>query len=240
MKIRKMGILAVTFVCALLLNGCGTQMYELTQKEEEVIVNYAAYAVAKHNIYQKDGAQIINSSLLEPDTEDEVKPEKEDKEDTQTPSSGSGGSSQSGGSNVQGDEILLAEAIGQSGTLDVAYKGYEVCDNYREGDYYSIDAAKGYTYVVMNFSLKNVTSATVEVDILSLEPTFRACFKGDKWVSEEVTLLLYNLSTYEGKLASQQAVDVVLIFQISDSLAGEISDIKLSVEQDGKIRPIKL
>ena len=46
---------ALMLACTGILSGCGAKMYELTEKEEEVIVQYAAYVLGKHNIYQKDG-----------------------------------------------------------------------------------------------------------------------------------------------------------------------------------------
>lgn len=47
------GILCLTGM--LLLTGCGTKAYDLTEAEESQIVNYAVHVVSKHNSYQKDG-----------------------------------------------------------------------------------------------------------------------------------------------------------------------------------------
>ncbi len=234
---RKVGLLSFALALSMLFGGCGTTMYELTKSEEEVIVDYAAYAVAKHNIFQKDGVQVLDEKYFKQETQEPEDP-KDEQEDTQGVSQGNG--TQATVDKLQEEEISLADAIGQSGVLDVWYQGYEVTNSYQEGAYYSIDATDGKTYVVMDFTMKNVTSSAVTVDILSLEPTFRACFNGKDWVTEEMTLLLYGLSTYEGELKAGEQVDVVLIFQISDDIGKQISDIKLSVERDGKTSPINL
>ena len=52
---KGMRLLAILSATVLLIGGCGTQMYELTDDEETLITQYAAYAVGKHNIRQKDG-----------------------------------------------------------------------------------------------------------------------------------------------------------------------------------------
>lgn len=53
-------LLAVLSAALFLLGGCGTPLYELTEEEEDLIVQGAAYMLSKYNIYQKDG---MNSTL---------------------------------------------------------------------------------------------------------------------------------------------------------------------------------
>ena len=53
------GILCLTGM--LLLTGCGTKAYDLTEAEESQIVNYAVHVVSKHNSYQKDGLVYVES-----------------------------------------------------------------------------------------------------------------------------------------------------------------------------------
>jgi hypothetical protein len=54
---RKIRYLCIAIaVMMLFLTGCGAEMHVLTQEEESLIIQSAAYYVAKHNIQQKDGA----------------------------------------------------------------------------------------------------------------------------------------------------------------------------------------
>ena len=55
------GILCLTGM--LLLTGCGTKAYDLTEAEESQIVNYAVHVVSKHNSYQKDGLVYVDQSV---------------------------------------------------------------------------------------------------------------------------------------------------------------------------------
>ena len=71
------GILCLTGM--LLLTGCGTKAYDLTEAEESQIVNYAVHVVSKHNSYQKDGLVYVDQS--EAETEPEEPQEAPDNED---------------------------------------------------------------------------------------------------------------------------------------------------------------
>ena len=61
------GILCLTGM--LLLTGCGTKAYDLTEAEESQIVNYAVHVVSKHNSYQKDGLVYVDQSAEETEPE---------------------------------------------------------------------------------------------------------------------------------------------------------------------------
>ena len=64
------GILCLTGM--LLLTGCGTKAYDLTEAEESQIVNYAVHVVSKHNSYQKDGLVYVDQSAEETEPEETV------------------------------------------------------------------------------------------------------------------------------------------------------------------------
>ena len=52
---KRMQFLAILLASTVVLGGCGTSLYELTDDEEDLIVSAAAQAVAKHNVFQMDG-----------------------------------------------------------------------------------------------------------------------------------------------------------------------------------------
>ena len=58
-----MRLLAVLSATALLIGGCGTPMYELTEDEETLITQYAAYAVGKYNSLRKKNPQRVNNKV---------------------------------------------------------------------------------------------------------------------------------------------------------------------------------
>jgi hypothetical protein len=69
---------------------------------------------------------------------------------------------------------------------------------------------------------------------MATNPTFRMSYDGETWVKEDVTLLLTDLSTYTGSLENGESVDLVLLFEVSDDVAGSISQLSFSVNKDGE------
>jgi hypothetical protein len=213
MNKKKIRLLLALLVSAFALNGCGTPLYELTAEEEDLIVQYAAYYLAKTNIYQKDGLVNVPETLLEEEQETETdlvqeEPEQDasDSIDSITPASGT----------ALGDAVTLAQAVGSSSGLSVACLGYYQADSYKEGDHYSVDPRSGDSFVVMKFTVENITEEAVDLDIFSYSPRFRISFdNGSTWVDETVTLLMYDLSTYQGTLGAGESQQMVLLFETS-------------------------
>ena len=52
---KKISLPVMAVSAILLLGGCGTQMYDLSEDEENLVVQYSAHILAKYNIEQKDG-----------------------------------------------------------------------------------------------------------------------------------------------------------------------------------------
>jgi hypothetical protein len=67
----------------------------------------------------------------------------------------------------------------------------------------------------MKFVVENITDETIDLDILSEAPQFRICTDGSSWVEEADTLLVYDLSTYQGSLAPGESKELVLLFETS-------------------------
>lgn len=218
-----------------LLSGCGTELYELTAEEEDLIVHYAAYIVAKHNIQQKDGA--INVYVEEDTTTEETETPTES--ETETDSEIGGGSGGDGEGGEASGEITLAEAIGHSQDLTITYGGSYVADNYIEGSAYSVDADAGKTFYIMKFTLTNTTGADVYVDNVSLNPSFKIKTENLE-IKSEVTFLLTDLSTYVGTIAAGQSVETVLLFEVPLEGAEQIADPTLQIIVNNEIKVVKL
>lgn len=138
------GIAAIS----LLLSGCGTQVYELTADEEELIVKYAAYFVAKHNVYQKDG--VSNVYLDEADyVEEDI--ESENTESTET----GGETTPSVDKTI---ESAVKNAIGLGDAVAITYTGSSVEEYIQEGlGYIANPNIAGNVFYVLKFEVKNVS-----------------------------------------------------------------------------------
>ena len=230
MKKRICSFVALMLACTGILSGCGTKMYELTEKEEEVIVQYAAYVLGKHNIYQKDGMV-----KLEPEEYreiEETESQMEEPETEGTSSEAEGTESSEGEVSVQ-QNVALSAIAGQDGTISFQYLGYEAVKEYSEGEYFALNAGDGNSFIIMHFSMKNDTDQEVNVNLMKISPQFYCRVKGDQMYACEKSLANQDLSTYLGPVAGGEEQEVVLLFKVPEGVSGNVQNLELFFDQNG-------
>lgn len=242
MKKQKRYLFIGVVIASMFLSGCGTQLYELTKEEEDLIVHSAAYFVAKHNIQQKDGVSAVvdpDSIILQSEETEEVEgitePETELAEEVISPSGGNAGEGQT----VDDATVSLAEIIGHGTDLTVTYTGSYSVDNYVEGAAYSVDADAGKMFYVMQFTITNATDGEVIVDNVSVNPTFRLV-SDNLSVKAEVTFLTTDFSTYQGTIQAGESVETILLFEVSEANIEQITAPTLQITIDNVTKNVKL
>lgn len=223
------GILCLTGM--LLLTGCGTKAYDLTEAEESQIVNYAVHVVSKHNSYQKDGLVYVDQSAEETEPEETV----------------------AGSESVDGTEIMdetpagntLEDVFGADG-LEVAYLTNELNENYIESDIGDAGVLPdGKQYLILYFDVVNPTDKGIVLDVSSWNATFKVDYTSQDGNSESAscytTFLTTDLSGYDESnlINAGETKSAVLLFEIPDSVT-EVSDIVLHVTRDDTTYEIKL
>ena len=231
---KRMQFLTILLASTVVLGGCGTSLYELTDDEEDLIVSAAAQAGAKHNIFQSDGITDV-----EPETEPQMQ-ENTTEQDTQQVQEETNTNTNTGGTqtNTQTKEISLSDLLGKN--LKVSYKGYSTASSYQEGDYFSVNATSGKTLIIMNINVKNTGKKNIKIDMLSKDVTFYGCFNGTDRIVEKKILSTKNLSTYQGKIKPGKSIKTVLAFEVSKKQADEISTQDLQVEMDGQMYQVTM
>lgn len=226
--------MAILLASTVVLGGCGTSLYELTDDEEDLIVSAAAQAVAKHNVFQMEGITDV-----EPETETQMQ-ENTTEQDTQQVQEETNTNTNTGGTktDTQTKEIALSDLLGKN--LKVSYKGYSTASSYQEGDYFSVNAASGKTLIIMNINVKNTGKKNTKIDMLSKDVTFYGCFNGTDRMVEKKILSTKNLSTYQGKIKPGKSIKTVLVFEVSKKQADEISTQDLQVEMDGQMYQVTM
>ena len=238
---KRIKIMASVLVAATVMTGCGTKIYDMTDEEQQLIVNYSAYALSKHNIYQPDGMtsateseteeQDTSATETETETADEKTSEKTSEETDTGQENENPGQSQQTAQETKPtmQTVSLAQAIGYEG-LSVSYAGLTTQETYKEGSYYSMEAGAGNTYAVLKFTLSNTTGADMNVDLFTNTGKYRAAFSGGKEYEAEGSFLTYALNTFQGTIAAGQSVDVVLLFKVpQDTVCDSVT---MSVEKD--------
>lgn len=231
---KRMQFLTILLASTVVLGGCGTSLYELTDDEEDLIVSAAAQAVAKHNIFQMDGITDVES-----ETEPQMQ-ENTTEQDTQQVQEETNTNTHTGGTqtDTQTKEIALSDLLGKN--LKVSYKGYSTASSYQEGDYFSVNATSGKTLIIMNINVKNTGKKNIKIDMLSKDVTFYGCFNGTDRIVEKKILSTKNLSTYQGKIKPGKSIKTVLAFEVSKKQADEISTQDLQVEMDGQMYQVTM
>ena len=211
------------------LTGCGTELYELTAEEENLIVHAAAYYVAKYNIQQKDGVTGV-----------ELPDSFEDETENSESGSGNAGSADVGNQSKPADDMAaLAELIGLEGKIKISYEGSYVANTYKEGSADIVDAEKGKTFYVMKLKLTNITGSDIEINNALKSPIVKLVCDSVK-VKSEVTFLTSDFSTYQGVVKAVKSVETILLFEFSEKSVEKIVSPTLQITIGNSTKSIKL
>ena len=237
MKISKIKTMAALSAVAMLLGGCGEAPYQLTESEEDVIVNYSAHVVSKFNTDQKQGLTYVNMDAVEEAEqvqEPEIPEETENVADAGVDMTAVSGETESTTAQAAG----LNDIFG-SETISVTYTGASLTPNYIEDAYYSVDAEKGKTYLVLGFDITNNGAEDAEIDNFALAPVFRVNTADGVNTAAEFTVLLEDFSTYQGTIPAGETQRTVLLFQVPDTVT-EVPEFTLNVNIGGTSYQIAL
>ena len=211
MRDRKIKTTACVLLAALLLGGCGEQPIELTEQEEQTIVDYAAHVVSKYNIKQQDG--IVRLSKSEETTETA------DTEAVEQPDS---------------TEQMSSEGGDATGTPENAASdnSVEFATVYQQNSSYMVEPDAGNKYLVLHFHLENAGTEAVACDMLSRKVSFRVTLNDSVEAVAQVTILLNDFGTYQGTIEAGSGTDTVLLFEVPESTPEDLSKISLEVVEN--------
>ena len=135
----------------------------------------------------------------------------------------------------------LEEVAGLPEGLAVAYTERGIYDSYpEEGDFFSLNASEGKKLLVLHFSITNTGEADQSVDILNSGAVFNVTVIETSSRRALFTLLLNDLSTYEGAVGAGEKADAVLVVEVDAGMAENISSLSLQVKNGEKSHTLKL
>ena len=248
MKQKKYRGIVLLLLGSLMLSGCGMQEapYDLTEEEQQLIVSYSAHVVSKFNACQKDGLTYISESdepVLE-STEMEVVPETETEQEETTEIVNSEVEEVVQNTEVEEpvEETTFDSVFADTG-LTFTYLGNEVTASYMEDDTYSVNAGLGKSLLVVKLKVENLTEEAITIDNMTSGDVYSAKYvmeSGKLYNAKSVmTLLINDFTTYEGTVEPQNAVEMVIVFEIpADTTA--IDEFELNIERNDKYFRINL
>ncbi|MBR5565754.1 MAG: hypothetical protein IKW08_06280 [Roseburia sp.] len=252
MKQKKYWGVVLLLLGSLMLSGCGMQEapYDLSEEEQQLIVSYSAHVVSKFNSHQKDGLTYVPESdepVLE-STEIEVIPESETEQEENTEIVNSEAEEANPNTEVEttteepAEETTIDSVFADTG-LTFTYLGNEVTASYMEDDTYAVNAGLGKSLLVVKLKAENLTEEAITIDNMASGDVYSAKYvmeSGKLYNAKSVmTLLINDFTTYEGTIEPQNAVEMVIVFEIpADTTV--IDEFELNIERNDNFFRINL
>ena len=211
------------------LTGCGMdRIPEMTDEQMQLIGEYTAITMMKYDANSRSRLVDYSKMLVTP--EPETAPEQEPQEpagmdpvdDTPIvggPSGGNGAASYS-----------MEGVLGLPEGVSIVYTDGTLHDTYPEAGDFTITASTGKKLLVLEFVIINASGQDQSIDFLSLEPEFRITVNGDYTRRAMLTMLDEDLSVYKGTVTSMGSASTVLVIEVDDGRAADLSSISLSVK----------
>lgn len=222
--------LCTCLICAMAVGTTGCKQLDmsavtdLTEAQEQLLVDYAANAVLNYDKNYIDRMQTVKLKVEEPETEEATQAPEQSTSDDGTVSSGV----------AVEDPVTTMNAILKMNGVDIQPTGFEVVDSYPSNGQelgMSMVAIKGCKLLVIKF---HVTGNGTELDMLGTGAVYKGIINDSVKVNAQVTALLDAFNTYQGTIPQGEAEDLVLVFQVDENDVSNIQSVKLNVSYDGQ------
>lgn len=233
MRKRSMICLGLFLVSCLLCSGCGTSLTGMSDAKEAQFVAYCSKIVAKYNTKQEKG---ISNVAKTTDTDSDSTDKTDTSEKTKTTASKTTDSTATDSSTSQTtaatqattpQTVSLTDALKISG-ISFSYKDYLVNEDYQQNGA-DLSPSSGNSFLILEFQMTNTQSQDASVDILSQKPAFKATVNGASTAKNEQTVLLNDLTTYQGTVAAGSTQDLIILFQMSSDTLKNVSGVTLQL-----------
>lgn len=228
--------IVLTLTAALLvlgLVGCGeNQIPELTDEQTQLLGEFTAFTLMRYDANHR--SRLVDYTLLmttpDPEQTPEPVPTKEpggmDPVDNTTVIGANGQAGSSGNGSIK-ETLNLPEGI------DVTFHDHALYNRYPEGDaYFGMTATEGRKLLIINASISNTSGQDQAVDLLHMAAEFRITVNGDFTRRALLTGLESDLSTFEGTVLVGANVETVLVIEVDESLAENITSISVNIKND--------
>jgi len=215
MKKNKITVLLFLCLFTFTLTGCGTKLEKLSDEQEKAIIAYSTACVGRYNKNQNKGfikytEEKKSDTSKDKDTSDKSSDDKKDEDsDKSKPDASTDKATKESGTSI--NDALKVEGMSFSS------EGTQVVDKYTYGDYVSLRPNSGNSYLVYKVKGKNASANEINVDFLSKGYKFNFTINGTEVASNDTTILLNDLSTYQATVKPGEEVELVLLFQFPSS-----------------------
>lgn len=242
----------VILLLSLFFVGCA-KVIDLTDEESKMIAEYAGGLLLKYdrNIDSKYEKGLFEAEVAALNSTEAVIEVSTESTATETEASTEAGKRNTenviteepvDAENVSGIvsdaavDFNIAEFLGEN-NINIRYSYYMLLDTYpsydKDGVYIEIEAQSGYKLLVLKFELENKTNDNQYIDLYSKDASYSIIINDSKRAKQMLTILLDDMYTYQNTLEASSREEIVLIYQVSAELTGNIDDLKLKITYDG-------
>lgn len=242
------GVVAATAIVTL-LTGCGSSMPYMTSEQEWMIGEYAALTLLRYDANNRsrlvpyEQVEERKQKLLAIKEREELKEMLQQQTENANPTEDT--------PEIIAGEDTVSNTVGTIGAffglpegVTVSYTGSEVCDSYpedgSESDYFTLDAAAGKKLLVLKFNISNQSQEEQLVDILSQSTAIQIKVNGSVTRSALVTMLMNDLSTYRATVAVGESVETVLLTELDEDTAANLSAVTLQLSNGTNTYAVQL
>lgn len=220
-----------------MLCGCGSTIPDMTDTETAVVTEYATNLLVKYSTLSD--RSLLNEEQLEAgiikETEErerllKVKKLEEmyingteevaDAENDAVVEDAEGNGSEP--VEVAAPELSMSEFFAEN-NFAIDYSSYLLCQSYPEENvedsFMVIDAANGKQLCIVRFNVSNLTSSDQTLDMYAKRGNFSLRIDNGSVVSAQSTLLIDDLSSYVGTIPAGGTEELVLVFEVSDTVS---------------------
>ncbi|MCI7468846.1 MAG: hypothetical protein PUG68_04415 [Lachnospiraceae bacterium] len=226
-RLLALGVLLATVVST---TGCGIQLTKLSDDDESRFVAYCTQVVSKHNMNNDTGlVNIPKQTASEEEKSEESSSEEKTEETSASSSSSADNTSESSTEQKSQETQTFSEAIGIGG-MRFLYRDARTASGYQQGEAYDLTADQGNELLVVRLKAENTTDKSIDIDMPSQNITFTATY-GDQSVNSDMTLLMNDLTTYQGTFKAGKRRNMLLLFQFPKGTVKDTDKIQFSVKK---------
>lgn len=240
MRMKKSWIKILTISAAgICLTGCGNAIPEMTPQQQELVVEFAASELIKFD--QKHATKLVPLEIIQ-EVEESNQADSSAVEEKEEPSADA--AKENGEEGIPADEATVIDQTQEESPqsvdefleltgVSIAYAGHELTDSYppeaADDVFFFMSATENNKLLVLKFQVENISGGDMELDFARRQTRYKIVVNGSEQ-NALTTMLLNDMAYYKGTLAAGESVELVLVGEVSNEQADQITSLELTMK----------
>lgn len=216
------------------MTGCSEMKY--TEEQQDMIADYAAAVVLKHDVNYKHNYLETTEQVIE------TEPVTFGEDTTIAPGDSENPSPNGGNSEIAiATAEQLSQALGING-LSAEYIDYYVTSAYpQESELFVLKAVENSKLLIVKFKLSNPTSQDIAINMMAGGKRYKGIINDKVKVNAQLSLLLDALNTFDKTIAAGNSEELVLAYQVQMETKEDIKSLVIDItDENGNSTKVRL